>query len=264
MSAPGQTCPVTGLRIVPTNQRLVYRLAKVSYEPLSPPERDSGPTPVTEWNRWDTPGGRTVYGADSPEACYLEALAAQAPAPTLDSQTGLPDNPDGPSATASLLTQIRQDWDGEFHFAPGCVPQAWRDERRLYRLWLPPTGWAVDVEHEDSLAAINRALAHRVFAVGGNRIDRGHLLGSDREVTVLIARWLRSLVLDDGTFPHRIAYGSKHGEDQRCWAIWMRELDDGKPLSSEPTTRDNGHLIERPEKNPPLHSAASRLGLTVH
>jgi hypothetical protein len=69
--------------------------------------------------------------------------------------------------------------------------------------------------------------------------------------------------LDDGSLPHGVCYGSKHGDDLKCWAIWLRAMDDGKPESSEPTRAGQGFSIEKCERNEPLRTIARLFGLTV-
>jgi len=56
----------------------------------------------------------------------------------------------------------------------GHLPASWRIERLLYRITLPTQGWWIDVEHPDSLAAIETALEPDLAAlnVGALTVDR--------------------------------------------------------------------------------------------
>lgn len=75
------TCSSTGLNIVASNGRHIYRVAKAIYGPTKPPERGGGDDPVTrEWSRWDTPG-RTIYGNSTAVGALAEVLEYITPDP---------------------------------------------------------------------------------------------------------------------------------------------------------------------------------------
>jgi len=78
---------------------------------------------------------------------------------------------------------------------------------------------------------------------------------------VEIANWVRSSVLDDGAGPHGIVYRSRHagGDVHACW---LRAVDAGSPLTTEPVTADAGAPITAAD--PDLRATAGRYGLTIH
>lgn len=51
---------------------------------------------------------------------------------------------------------------------------------------------------------------------------------------------------DDGGTAIGLRYGSKHGNDWICWAIWIRDGLDRM------TAVDDGAAVEPPERNPVL------------
>jgi len=104
----------------------------------------------------------------------------------------------------------------------GHLPASWRIERLLYRITLPTQGWWIDVEHPDSLAAIETALEPDLAALNVGALTVAALRGEDRHITTTVARWAQGLHLDDGTLPLGITYGSKHGTG-RCWAYWLTD-----------------------------------------
>jgi hypothetical protein len=91
----------------------------------------------------------------------------------------------------------------------------------------------------------------------------GDLRGENRHLTTAVAAWIHSRVLDDGSLPHGIVYGSKHGTDYKCWAIWLRNVDDDRDASTEPTKAGAGKEIELPRHNPPLAAVAKHFGLRI-
>lgn len=259
-------CGQTGLRLVPTAGRHTSRIAKPSFGPLNPPLREAGTRSVDSWARWDTPAGRTIYVADSEETSYRELLAYLAPSVGVRN-TKLSDvfteEEEAKEDARSLLEAITQDWDSLWWTTPHKIVQGWRDARRLYTLALPQQGWVVDVEHQDSVDALNRGLAQQLASMGMPRLTCGHLRGEDRRHTTLAAEWIRSQILDDGTYPHGITFPSKHGSNRTCWAIWLHRIDDGHAPEKEPTKVIDQEPIAAPTQNLALKATADAFGLTI-
>lgn len=221
----------------------MWRLAKTSRGPLAPPLRPADGE-VMEWSRWDTREGRTIYAASEAVTAYREALAYLTPSPTL----------------GESLDEIASEWQQRNFMTIGSIPQEWRESRNLYTLRLPSEGWFIDIAHAETLAAINR---HLNFA---ERVELSHILGSDRVLTTSIASWLRSeIILDDGSVPHGICYTSKHGSPGECWAVWLRQIDQGRPEASEATQILARDSVDSPAAgNRPLAEAARGFGLHIH
>lgn len=189
-------------------------------------------------------------------------LACLAPAEGLSS-TKMMDVFPGDASHGTVLDAIAAEWDDLWKIRPHKLVQGWREARNIYTLALPQTGWTVDIEHQDSVDALNRGLGQHLAADKLARLTRGQLTGEDRRLTVLVARWVHDLVLDDGSLPHGITLPSKHGSNGVCWAIWLRRVDDGRAPSAEPTRVTAEQPILPPNENPPLHAAAEAFGLTV-
>lgn len=252
-----RVCTSTGLALVGTTpQQTIWRIAKTSYGPLNPPHR-AGTGSRLDWGRYDVPGHRTVYGAAPPQAAYAESIAFARPA--FDAGTVLMrdlfDDVD-PLDNTPLFEVIDRQWADRDHQPPGLLAAGWRQERLIYELRLPETGWFVDIEAAVSVAAVAGGLGKELARLGLRTLTVADLRGPDRTVTTTIAKWVRAQTLDDGSLPHGVQFGSKHGSDWHCWAVWLRAVDDGKTLSEEPTQSDDGHEIQRRELNPPLAEVA--------
>lgn len=146
----------------------------------------------------------------------------------------------------------------------GKIPAGWRLQRLLYRLQLPPSGWFVNIEASRSVATIWENIGSDLMALGLNEpLTVGHLRGENRKITTKVAEWIWHQRLSDGSLPHGIRYGSKHGNDLSCWAVWLRIVDAGGELCDEPTKADDGVEIKSPEHNRPLADVADMFGLKV-
>lgn len=146
---------------------------------------------------------------------------------------------------------------------PRQIAAAWRNERLIYPLVLPETGWFVDIEQSDSIAAIIHSLQPALSMAGVQQLTTSHLRGEDRALTTSIAGWIHKQVLDDG-LPLGIRYGSKHDSHWTNWAIWLRAVDDGKDASSEPTRAGPGEAIGKPENNPALRKICDLYDVHCH
>lgn len=228
---------------------------------MNPPQRDADPTDDPQsWGRFDTRGGRTAYFAESRKCALSEVLAYfRRNIGTIDPLLkdaeflGLTDN--------QLIDLVNAEWMERNHMMPGYLAAGWRFERLIYALTLPPTGYWIDVEHGNSLATIQRELEPELASLGESTIDRSILLGRRRETTVLIASWMRDLVLDDGSYAHGVTWESKHGHG-RCWAYWMRRVDDGGEVSDEALKQlDEGKVLS--ENDASLKAVAEQMGITI-
>ncbi|GAB4078748.1 hypothetical protein GCM10028781_35170 [Nostocoides australiense] len=47
------------MRLTPAHGQVTHRVSRISRGPLDPPPRVATPTDVTDWGRYDIPGGRT-------------------------------------------------------------------------------------------------------------------------------------------------------------------------------------------------------------
>ena len=221
---------------------------------MNPQARPSGEDPAS-WGRFDVVGHRVVYGGVPAEAAYAESLASFRVAhDVLDTLLSeLLAGTSGKEASKTLVEQVREEWEHRGHMTPGKVPAGWRQERRLYKLTLPADGWFIDVSHSDSLAALSRALSDTLmpdFAM--DQITIGDVLGEKRAFTTALAEWVWQQTLDDGRLPHGIVFPSKHGDDYKCYAVFLRARGDGKPITSEPTKSDDGQEIKAATHNSAL------------
>ncbi|MHB1475467.1 MAG: hypothetical protein ACYCV4_17955 [Dermatophilaceae bacterium] len=132
-----------------------------------------------------------------------------------------------------LADIVEAEWLVRGHMHPGHLARGWRTERTLYQLDLTDTGWWVFLEHPDSLAAAEAALGDRLASVGVGELDAAVLRGANRDATVLLADWIRGVLLDDDSSAHGIRYDSRHATGH-AWAWWMRRVDDGHDRATEP------------------------------
>lgn len=232
-------CTKTGLVLTAGPVRS-YRIARESYGPLAPKERDAAEDPAT-WGRFDTPG-HTLYASAERTTAFMELLAQyrtdvhgqrRALQPLADS-LAIP--------LDELWESIVEEWDQSNTMKASWLPRAFREGRTISQLELPP-GWWIDITATETMAVLPDLLVaaspdEKLLPGIPEQLTTAVLTSEDREVTTLIASALRATVqLDDGTLPLGIEYVSKHGHPQgatgKCWAYWMRELDAGL---SEPTT----------------------------
>ena len=262
-----RTCARTGLRVGAAAGQQGLRIAKPSYGPLNPPLRAADYTGVGGWSRWDVAGHRTIYAAVPEQFAYQEVLQYITPADTLQATRMADVFDDREDSDQSVLEAIAEEFGDMFRWEPTAVAQQWRAERCLYEVTLPTDGWFIEIMHGDSVQALNAALGPLTGMTGmvdpTERITLAHLCGADRALTCRIATALHGLVLDDGSQPHGISFNSKLGIEGQCWAVWLRALDDGKEVSSEPTRASGPHDILDTEHNPALKAAAAAQGLRV-
>ncbi|WP_227979252.1 hypothetical protein [Nocardia spumae] len=238
----------------------MYRLAKKSYGPLNPVQRgSSGVEPREEWNRYDVAGQQTVYAASTERGAYGELLAAlkrrmPAPASSYFDDVGSDDE---------LDSLIAEEWQSSGFRPPRQLAMSWLREFRLYHLTLPTLGWFIDIESAASLAAITRFAPRTLVEHGITEITVAELRGRERWITTAISTRIWPITLDDGSLAHGIAYGSRHGSDWDCWAIWIRRTQHARAAKGLVTVADSGIEIRVPEFNPALQSILTTYGLTV-
>ena len=210
---------------------------------MNPPLRPSEGSAIG-WGRFDTFGGRTIYLGASQDVAYSEVLS-----PAKRNLNGVdPLAKDAAALNMSLkdfIELVSKDWAEAHHMKPGHVATQWRLERKLFRLRMPKSGWWVDMESANSMAAIASGIGLELAVQGVTQVDRSVVLSPNRGPTVAMATWIRSLTLDDGSRPLGATWESRYGFG-RVWAYWMRRVDDGLPVSSGAvTTIGEGATISR-------------------
>ncbi|MFF0489300.1 hypothetical protein ACFYTQ_09770 [Nocardia sp. NPDC004068] len=228
-----RTCSKTGFALIPAAGRTVYRLSKPVYGPLNPLLRPLSETATHAlWNRFDVAGQRTVYAATTPEGAYGELLAPLKPKLPRSAATYF----DDVTPHDELETLIREEWQAAGHRAPREIDLTWLTDYLLYRLTLPTKGWFIDIEAATSLTALT-TYAPTNLPPSITEITVSELRSPNRDLTTAIATRLWHLTLDDQSLAHGIIYGSRHGSDWDCWAIWLRR-----------TTRAPRALVTRADK----------------
>ena len=221
-----------------------------------------------EWGRWDVLGHRTIYGGSPEASAYAESLVWAKPA--IDIQLSdlfdlSGDEDDDALDDLTLEEVVAQEWADRHHMKLGGVPAGWRQERLLHELVLPNFGWFVDIEAAETIAAFTRQWPDLLVGAGVTReLTTAHLHGEKRSLTTGIAEKIHGSMLWDGSYAHGIVYSSKHDVAWRCWAIWLRAIDDGKTVWSEPTRADDGHAIDEPHLNESLRRVAELFGFRCH
>jgi RES domain len=264
-NAKERICSATGLTLIRAREQVGWRVAKTKYGPLSPLERpDVPPHQRTDWGRWDVVGHRTVYLADTQTASYAEALAplrvAMSEAPSsLDKAASDYVHAQRSDSTLDLITA---NWAAQHHSHCGFVPKVWRDMRALYPVTLPESGWFVRLETANSVAAVHDQLGLRLSSLSVAELDLSVLNGPCRAVTTAIAEWVWKHVLDDGSRPHGIRFPSRLGADLGCWAVWLRNVDDGRPRDLEPTKAGAAKTISATDSA--LKEIADRYHLRIY
>lgn len=227
--AESRTCTKTGLRLIPVDDSLGFHVAKRTYAQPSAPWR-SADVHRQEWGRFDTLG-RTYYLAETGECAFAEVLAS------LRRANGSEDSL-APIAAALDLTleetvnAIAHEWEEADFRGVGALPSSWYGRRRLYRARIIDAGWLVDIEHPDTISALQgqadsdvaRFLAHQ----GIPALTTAVLRSENRLVTTMLAEIIRDAVLDDGSNPRGVHFGSKHGAAW-CRAVWLPYYEASHP-----------------------------------
>jgi hypothetical protein len=256
----GRVCGRTGLVLTPARSETAWRIATTSYGPLNPPLRSGDRRDCAGWGRFDIPGGRTAYLAESRECAYAEVLAYYrrriGDRDSLSKDAAFLELTDD-----ALAALIEAEWATRGHVAPGHLPAGWRTSRTIYRIELPSSGWWVVLEHPDSIASAEAALGAELEAEGIDALDVAVLRGSNRAVTVLLADWVRQSLLDDGSAPHGISYQSRHATGG-AWAYW---LPSGRPATATAVSKARITRASPIAANDPdLRAVAERFRVTVH
>ncbi len=216
-----RTCEKTGLRLIAVDDTVGFHVAKRTYAQPSAPWR-SPDVHRQEWGRFDTLG-RTYYLAETAECAFAEVLS------DLKRKNGSED-PLAPIAEALGLTleetvaAIAEDWAEADFRGVGALPPTWYGRRRMYAARISDGGWLVDVQHPDSIAALqgppDGTIARFLANQGIPSLNVSVLTSDNRYVTTMLAEIMRDAELDDGSTPRGVHFGSKHG-GAWCRAIWL-------------------------------------------
>lgn len=237
----------------------LWRVHKSQYGPLNPPPRSG--TPNLAWSRFDIPGWAVIYGAESRQGAFLEALSyAEASPLALDQLFD--------DEAETISTQ----WEGLGHMAPGRIARQWRDVRCITRFSRPgpSAGGVIDLLDSTTigyLRATAGSWAPGAFREDPRKIDVSSLTGSDRVFTTQVAWWLSRTTLPSGELPIGLRYSSRHGGEVECYALWV-DLDRFGPAESVSdavaTEYDAGRTAEIAGDDPDLEAAASLLDVKVY
>ncbi|MBG6218966.1 hypothetical protein IWX75_003454 [Arthrobacter sp. CAN_A6] len=227
-------CAVTGLFIL-DGPVTMYRVAqsRPTRGPLNPlPRPDDPAIDRSTWNRFDTPG-LTIYGADTRATAFTESIAYKAP--SANDYAGLREiAQDQGIPFSELLEELRMDGkivDGLEH--------DWRLERSIYTLNFPSLPW-VDLAHPDTVVAIKASGIAK-----SDRMSLADLTGDNRQLTTVIAQWIRSQQLDDENYPAGIRYPSKFGlaDGDYCYAGFLNKPNKGAMQTSAGFTANDSDLL---------------------
>lgn len=192
------------------------------------------------------PGLQTIYAASTPEGAYGELLGPlKRPARQVAASTLFDDAGD-----STMEALIAKDWaDAGFRLPPYVVDIDYLYASHLYTLTLPRDGWLVDAEHSRTVTYLHEHLPARVTV--------SHIRSEDRFTTTHFAEILARAKLATGATPIGLRFGSKHGSDWDCWAIWLR----GNVIDQ--LSADGGRVIHHPVRNPALTAVLETFNLTV-
>jgi hypothetical protein len=210
---------------------------------------DEDASPLLTGNRFDAPNGefRTVYFGTTAYGAWLEKLSPERPISDLAARIEATFAGEGEEGF-----DTEEDEGFESDLSPDLVLDAdFFDGLVLAEVQLHPDVWFIDVEHEDTLAALSQ-LVGRPFLerFGLDRFDRGVPLHRDRRIT-------RSLALELYLIARGAAVGLKwtsvHASGVECWALWENAV----PFMHSETHRPFDLT------SPDLRNAAATLRITV-
>lgn len=123
------------------------------------------------------------------------------------------------TAEERTCSSIEEQWGEPAFQGAGTLPPSWREQRGIYQVLIDSPKWFVHIEHADSIAALETGLERFLASQGVASLNTSVLRSENRYVTTTLADPVRAAVLDDGTTPRGIHFGSKHG-GAWCKAIW--------------------------------------------
>jgi hypothetical protein len=155
-----RTCTKTGLRLIEAAGERGFRVAKDRYGALSVPQNTVvGPLPITSTTnpspdrrgRFDTLGS-TIYLADTSRCAYAEVLAG-----FRKSRAAISKAAESIGWTVDdYIKQVLADAKANGADVPWAVSVDWQMDRSIYRIQMPARGWWVQMDHPDTLAALER------------------------------------------------------------------------------------------------------------
>lgn len=227
-----RTCEVTGLHLISDAGVYGFHVGKGDYPALSGAPRHAADSSRTSWNRYDVPG-QTYYVAETRECAYAEVLAFFK-RPNGSSDPLSEDAAFHDMTLEAYIEEIAMEWSERDFMGLGAVPAGWRFDRGMIPVVIPDA-WLIDIEHPDSIAAIETSMGEELGRLGVEHLTTGTLRGEAREITTAIADHLHGMTLDTGLPSQGIHFGSKHGASW-CKAFWLDHpaTPDILTLSPEP------------------------------
>lgn len=223
-------CTETGLWLLAAGGETSCRVARDRYGALSVRKNSIvGPLPVgadpgdgDARGRFDSRGS-TIYLADSRQCAYSEVLTGFRQERAAIAKVAETIGWRVDEYIESVLEQARTNGVD----VPWAISVDWQMERSIYEIRLPREGWWVQIDHPETLKALQslapttKGMTERLQVLTSGSIE-----GEDRDLTTLIAHIIRELKLEDGSEPLGINYQSKTLQG-RCWAYWDRRADLG-------------------------------------
>jgi hypothetical protein len=171
--------------------------------------------------RFDTRGS-TIYLADSRECAYAEVLVGfrQERAKIAKAAEAIDWEVD------EYIAQVLSEAQANGVDVPWAISVDWQMDRSIYEIRLPREGWWVQMDHAETLAALEDLVPKSIGMTERLQLlTSGAVASEDRDLTTLLAHVLRGQRLDDGSEPLGISYVSKTLKG-RCWAYWDRRTDE--------------------------------------
>lgn len=178
-SADATVCTSSGLNIVPSAGRRIFRVARSEYGPLNPPVRLRD-VEVEKWSRWDTPG-RTIYGGSTAPGAFVEVLEYITPDPPATPLSELFDDV-GPDDAATFGEQVARELPGHGAMPYRSISQGWRQVRSTYELRLPSDGWFVNITGAESISVLSRELRPLLDQCSMDQLTMSELTSSAEEM----------------------------------------------------------------------------------
>lgn len=216
--------------------RTMYRVAKDQYVNSGGilsvlPNNTVGPTNGADSRgRFDSLG-RTVYLADSADCAFAEVLMPfrrRRDALAVDAQAIVPEPGEPRMTLDEYIEAVTKEAAENDLDAPWAVGAEWQMARSIFSVRMPLVGWWVRIDDArtlDFLSESNRDEMPRL--IGDTRsLTLADVTGENRALTTFLAQRIRTIYLEDGSYPLGIEYPSKSGTG-RCFAYFARRLDDG-------------------------------------
>lgn len=217
----------------------VRRVSLKRYTPLSAP-----PAYAQVHGRFDDPLDAdehasdiyaVLYCATTPEAAFIEALGG------LRAKLGILND----LLSNTLITTDERSADADAQSNAGVVTKDWQSANQLTSGNIVTSASLFDLTSAAAVQTLRFHLAPSLIALGLEDLDFGDLLGTDRNLTQAISRWIWSMKTDGGEpLFSGIRYRSRFDPECICLALYEGRFSVDGDIDTQSITPETSGFAE--------------------